>query len=148
MQIGGNSNVRLLTLQHTATRCNSLQHSATLCKTLHLTASHCNSLQLTATNTLHTVKFRRETASTATYVNTLQHTATHCNTLQHTTIYCRSVDSDVKLLLLTHENSERPFGKYPEQHELILKNILEYYDLDSHGRNLIEEQVCVCLLVS
>jgi len=46
-----------MTLQRTATHCNTLQHTATHCITLHHTASHCN---------------------------TLQHTAIHCNTLQHT----------------------------------------------------------------
>ena len=46
-----------MTLQPTATHCNTLQHTATHCNTLQHTATHCN---------------------------TLQHTATHCNTLQHT----------------------------------------------------------------
>ena len=43
-----------VTLQHTATHCNTLRHTATHCNTLQHTATHCNSLQ---------------------------HTATHCNTL-------------------------------------------------------------------
>ena len=55
-----------LTLQHTATYCNTLQHTATLHNTLHRTARHCNTLQRTAT-----------------HCNILQHTlstAAHCNT--------------------------------------------------------------------
>jgi len=55
-----------ITLQHTATHCNTLQHTTTHCNTLQHTATHCNTLQ-----------------HTATHCNTLQHTATHCNTLQH-----------------------------------------------------------------
>ena len=42
----------LITLQHTATHCNTMQHTATHCNTLHtlqLTATHCNTLQHTAT---------------------------------------------------------------------------------------------------
>ena len=46
-----------LSLQHTATHCNTLQHTVT----------HRNILQ-----------------HSATHYNTFQHTATHCNTLQHT----------------------------------------------------------------
>ena len=66
-----------LTLQRTATHCNTLQHIATHCNTLQRTATHCNTLQRTATH-------RNALQHTATYCNTLQHTATHCNTLQHT----------------------------------------------------------------
>jgi len=79
----------LLTLQHTATHCNTLQHTATHCNTLQHTAikvdntqitldrrrvlcSHCNILQLDRRRVL------------CSHCNTLQHTATHCNTLQHT----------------------------------------------------------------
>jgi len=51
-----------------------------------------------------------------------------------------SVDADVRLLVLTTENSEKLLGQYPEQQELILKNILASYNLDSHGRDLIEGQ--------
>ena len=47
----------LISLQHTATHCNTPQHTATHCNTPQHTATHCN---------------------------TLQHTASHCNTLQHT----------------------------------------------------------------
>jgi len=36
-----------VTLQHTATHCNTLQHTATHCNTLQHTATHCNTLQQT-----------------------------------------------------------------------------------------------------
>ena len=52
-----------ITLQHTATHCNTLQHTAT----------HCSALQ-------HTASMSHSTS----HCNTLQHTATHCNALQHT----------------------------------------------------------------
>ena len=66
-----------ITLQHTATHCNTLQHTATHCSILQHTATHCSTLQHTAAhcNTLQ---------HTAAHCNTLQHTAAHCNTLQHT----------------------------------------------------------------
>jgi len=88
------------TLQHTATHCNTLQHTATHCNTLHHTAPHCNILQHTATYA-HTQVLKSAIANghtpthtycqyslTATHCKTLQHTATHCNTLQHTATQC------------------------------------------------------------
>jgi len=88
----------VVTLQHTATHCNTLQHIATHCNTLQHIATHCNTLQHTAThcNTLqHTARKRNALgwnkdrpqiwgahAHWLWHRNTLQHTATHCNTLQ------------------------------------------------------------------
>jgi len=60
-----------LTLQHTATHCDTLQ---THCNTLQQTATHCKTLQ-----------------NTATHCNALQHTATHCYTLQHTALHCNTL---------------------------------------------------------
>jgi len=54
----------ILSLQHTATHCNTLQHTATHCNTILHTTTHYSTLQ-----------------HAATYCNTLQHAATHCNTL-------------------------------------------------------------------
>jgi len=51
-----------ITLQHTATNCNTLQHTATHCNTLQHTAAHCS---------------------------TLQHTAAHCNTIDSFTSHRR-----------------------------------------------------------
>jgi len=70
-----------ISLQHTATHCNTLQHTATHCNaqsyhiSLQHTATHCTALQHTATHSLNTY-----------HCNTLQHTATHCNILQRTVI--------------------------------------------------------------
>ena len=83
-----------ITLQHTATHCNTftrvppaasesydtvLQHT-THCNTLHHTASHCNTLQHTAT---HLPECRLQRLSHAIRYYNTQHTETHCNTLQH-----------------------------------------------------------------
>jgi len=57
-----------VSLQHTATHCNTLQHTATHCIT------PCMAWQANARRNLATVF----------HCDTLQHTATHCNTLQHT----------------------------------------------------------------
>ena len=68
------------TLQHIATLCNtllSLQNTATQCNTLQHTPTHCNTLQ-------HAAPFCGILRHVATHCNTLQHTARHCNTLQHT----------------------------------------------------------------
>jgi len=54
-----------LSLQHTATHCNTLQHTAT----------HCNTLEHTKTEQGLHLSLQH---------NTQQHAATHCNTLQHT----------------------------------------------------------------
>ena len=59
-----------VSLQHTATHCNTLQHTAT----------HCNTLQLTVASIAY-----QTTSRSHRYNVTLQHTATHCNTLQHVT---------------------------------------------------------------
>ena len=56
-----------MSLQHTATLCNTLQHTATHCKTLQHTATHYH----TDTGPFYCA-----------------HTATHCNTIQNTATYC------------------------------------------------------------
>jgi len=84
-----------LSMQHTATHCNTLQHTTT----------HCNTLQ-------HTLQQLRNSAvpitqqHTATHYNTLQHTATHCNTLQctatriavHTVTHCNTLQRIVRFI--------------------------------------------------
>ena len=68
-----------MTLQRTATHCNTLQHTAT----------HCNALQHTTIALPYTCNNASRKPHTATHCstmqhcNTLQHTATRCNTLQH-----------------------------------------------------------------
>ena len=92
---------KFITLQHTATHCNTLQRTATsprayrLCEfvTLFYTALHCNTLQHTATHcsTLqHTAAHCRTLQNTAAHCRTLQHTAAHCNTMQRTTTLPRA----------------------------------------------------------
>jgi len=95
-----------VTLQLTATHCNSLQLTATHCSALQLTATHCsalqfcffprshtathcNSLQLTAAhcNSLRFCSFLPR-SYTVTHCNSLQRTATHCNALQRTATHC------------------------------------------------------------
>jgi len=59
-----------VTLQLTATHCNSLQLTVAHCNSLQRTAAHCNSASFPEV--------------------TLQLTATHCNSLQRTAIHCDS----------------------------------------------------------
>ena len=99
----------------------SLQHTATHCNTLHHTAPHCNILQHTATYA-HTQVLKSAIANghtpthtycqyllTTTYCNTLQHcntlqrTATHCNNLQHTKTYCNSRSVMSRMCTHTHD---------------------------------------------
>jgi len=92
-----------LTLQHTATHCNTLQHTAPNCNALQYTTTYCNTyLRVTglwiraasATHCftlLHTATCCNLLQHTATHCNTLQHTATHCNTLQHTATHCNTL---------------------------------------------------------
>ena len=61
-----------VSLQHTATHCNTLQHTATHCNTLQRTAR-----KRTLPNVLHS-------ATHCNTCNALQRTAMHCSTLQHT----------------------------------------------------------------
>jgi len=83
-----------VTLQHTATHCNTLQHNTTLL--IHGSDGRISgdivdvALQHTATQLIHPGEGRsgRDIVDvalqyTATHCNTLQHTATHRNTLQH-----------------------------------------------------------------
>ena len=73
-----------MTLQHTATHCNTLQLTATHCNSLQHTATHCNTLQHIAThcNTLQPTAIRCNSCQVAAaYCNTLRLTATHCNTV-------------------------------------------------------------------
>jgi len=80
----------IITLQHTATRCNTLQNTAThcnACNTLHsicTKTTHCSS-------TLHSICTKTEAYITILHTNTiktLQHTATRCNILQHAATHC------------------------------------------------------------
>jgi len=89
----------IISLQHTATRCNTLKHAATQAthcntcgrcsnhqsKTHHNTPQHgatrCNTLQHTATPADDAAIISLK--HTTTHHNTLQHAATPCNTLQH-----------------------------------------------------------------
>ena len=86
-----------ITLQHTATHCNTLQHAATHCDTLRHTATHCNTLQHTATPQARGqfdssgVRQRNTPQHAATRCNTLQHAATRCNTLQHVATHCNTL---------------------------------------------------------
>jgi len=106
-----------MTLQHTATHCNTLQHAlqhtATHCSTLPHTATHCNTLQHTATHcntTLdrqdHTQVQRDVTHSCVTWLIYMWHDsfrfdvpqlhvwhdiATHCNTLQFSATRCNTL---------------------------------------------------------
>jgi len=109
-----------ITLQDTATRCNSLQLAATHCNILQLTATlqqtatHCITLQHVATycNTLQQVERSQalqceehmligDITHTDTHCNTLQHTATHCNTLQHTATLCNKCEIRAHRRLVT-----------------------------------------------
>jgi len=75
-----------ISLQHSATLCNTLQHTATHCSSLQRTATHCNIQQHTFLNvsSQHSATLCNPLQHTATHCSSLQHTATHCNTLQHT----------------------------------------------------------------
>ena len=64
------THIHFISIQHTATLCNTRQHTATHCSTLPYSSTH-----------MHIWK---EAHVTNIHYNTLQHTATHCNTLQHT----------------------------------------------------------------
>jgi len=74
------SKVFRVTLQHTATHCNTPQHTAAHRNTLQHTATHCNTPQ-------HTAAHRNTQQYTATHCNAPQCTATHYNALQHTTAH-------------------------------------------------------------
>ena len=91
-----------ITLQHTATHCNTWQHcldldisrhleaTATLYITLQHTATHCNTWQhnpeASSEPTLYItpqhLDILRPPQHSTPHCNTLQHTATHCNTIQ------------------------------------------------------------------
>jgi len=102
-----------VTLQHTATHCNTLQHTTLMwhdsrvnaALPQYYTATHCNTLQYT-TLMWHDSRVNAALPQIL-HCNTLQHTtlmcdmthlsmqhchkyytATHCNTLQHTTLMC------------------------------------------------------------
>ena len=81
----------IITLQHTATHCNTLQHTAT----------HCCSLRQERKVWIITLQH------TATHCNTLQHTATHCNTLLQSTPGAKSEDNrkDPRICTLLAGNS-------------------------------------------
>jgi len=66
-----------VSLQHTATHCNTLQHTAT----------YCNSLPLSTV--------AKAPKNWGAIKDTLQHTATHCNTPQHTATLCNTLQHAV-----------------------------------------------------
>ena len=70
---------RQLTLQHTATRCNTPQHAATRCNTSCRQEKRF-SWKVDYFKSQLTPQFARSIAN----CNTLQHVAAHCNMLQHT----------------------------------------------------------------
>ena len=78
-----------ITLQHTATHCNTLQ------RTTKHTATHWNTLPHTGTHTYMNGSYgKKESTTNAVHVShdntTLQHTATHSNTLHHTAKHCKT----------------------------------------------------------
>ena len=78
-----------VTLQRTATQCNTLQHNAPHRTTLQHTTTHCTTPHYTAThhNTLlHAAPHHNTPQYTVPHCNTLQHTGTHC--LPHTATHC------------------------------------------------------------
>jgi len=91
----------VLTLQHTATHCNTLQHTATHCNTLQHTATHCNTrvvadsrgvpaLRVASDGICSAVTQQLSHCNTATHCNRLQQTATDCTTLKHTATHCNT----------------------------------------------------------
>jgi len=88
----------IVTLQNTATHCNTLQHTATCCNMLQHAATCCNTLQHTATRCSQNpclALYRQIQVEDS----TLQHTATRCNTLHYTAIHCNTVQSATFVLL-------------------------------------------------
>ena len=71
--------------------------NATQCLTLQHTATHCNTLKMPW------VELKVDVL-TATQCNALQHTATHCNTLQHTLRMLRA-DLEVKIFTAIYYNT-------------------------------------------
>ena len=74
--------LKVVTLQLTATRCN--------------TAIHCNALQQAKADVdwvdkVAAQKQEKQEKENATHCNTVQHTVTHCNTLQHTATHCNTL---------------------------------------------------------
>jgi len=84
-----------ITLQHTATHCNTLQ------RTTKHTATHWNTLPHTGTHTYMNGSYgKKESTTNAVHVShdntTLQHTATHSNTQQHAAPHCKTLHHTVK----------------------------------------------------
>jgi len=104
----------VITLQHTATHCNTLQHTATHCNTRQLhhaathgntrqhTEKHCNRLQHILLGRQNPHQLPRWRPHTATHCNTRQHAATCCNTLQlqHTATHCNTLQHTATHILL------------------------------------------------
>jgi len=94
-----------LSLQHTATHCNTLQHTAT----------HCNALQ-NLFNTLFQVS----------RYNTPQRTATHCNTLQHTATHCKIFSTHFfKSLATTHRNALQHTATHCNALQILFNTLLQ-----------------------
>ena len=107
------SATRCNTRQHTATHNNTLQHAATHCKNA---SSHCTTLHHTAThrNTLHTQKH------TARHSNTLQHAATH---LQHTATDGGSGSDKIRQVRYIKLKGSKPAAKQSFVLSAMSKNI-------------------------
>jgi len=100
-----------MTLQHTATHCNTLQHTATHCNTLQHTATHCDTQGCECCQKCKSIIMSMTMQHTATYCNTLQHAATHYRILQYTGLRMLQVqfnyhvdDTGVSRVLPTHCN--------------------------------------------
>mmetsp|Transcript_26024 Transcript_26024/g.58867 ORF Transcript_26024/g.58867 Transcript_26024/m.58867 type:complete len:2813 (-) Transcript_26024:149-8587(-) len=50
------------------------------------------------------------------------------------------VDADIELLVLSKEAAQELFANYPEQMEIITKNILSNFNLDLYGNDLVDNE--------
>ena len=73
-----------MTLQHTASHCNTLQHTATHCNTAARLDVKQPSMHILVPNSMLTLQH------TTTHCNTLQRTATRYNTRQHAATHCNT----------------------------------------------------------
>jgi len=69
-----------------AIHCNILRHTATYCNTLKHTATHCNTLQHAVWDYWRQQQRRAASLHYAIHCNILRHTATHCNILHCNTL--------------------------------------------------------------
>ena len=80
----------ILTLQHTATHCNTLQHTATHSNTLQHTATHCNTLQ----RAVRYFEYYRSHSIRLQCNSALQRVATCCSVLQRVAACCSLLQCD------------------------------------------------------